>query len=72
MMLCFIVTSSFLAGLPVPQLVAILNVATPPPEYPVNYLTSLERDKWALAKAQLVTDQYSGQDRLHPLCDVSG
>jgi carnitine O-acetyltransferase len=62
MMLCFIVTSSFLAGLPVPpsvvysQLVAILNDATPPPEYPVSYLTSLERDKWALARSQLVTD----------------
>lgn len=49
-------------GLPVPpsvvysQLLAILNDATPPPEYPLSYLTSLERDKWASARSQLVGD----------------
>lgn len=35
---------------------AILNDATPPPEYPLSYLTSLERDKWASARSQLVAD----------------
>ena len=59
--------SMYISGLAVPiekvwsQLLGILSDPRPPPAHPVGYLTSLDRDKWAELREELISNAESAQ-----------